>query len=381
MENYSLEAEFEVPQSKLITNDEERHLDSVQANFVSSTSGKSKNKTSISIYQKRKSVKLLSEVQNPSFLNKQEPADLNCLVKEENLKDILKNNPWKISIKQTLANFQKHMYSNSEMKFRIGGRIIHSASQIVRAKSNLVIQDSHETQDQLLINEVNEDELEDIDEDFGDSNNDNQGINSINQILGALGNNQSLADSTASLYDDETIRNYILERDSEVNATISPHSYYSIDRNGQRFLASPVRKVFRKIELGDLGKALIKTLNYQLRSPRKSHKKLDSKNLASSILNENLLKKAEEERALVELQISRMNDRIFQLYQNSEPISFLSLIISPDPDGIVRTLLYLLQLVNRKQVELWQKIDEEEKKSDANIGLDIFVTPRVIKEK
>ncbi|WP_371804249.1 hypothetical protein [Candidatus Lokiarchaeum ossiferum] len=381
MEDYSINAEFKNSESKLIAHTENRHLENFHANFESDSSEITKNNTSISIHQKRKTVKMLSEIQESTFLHHQEPADLNCLVQADNLKDILKTNPWKISITQTLDNFQKHMYSNSEMKFRIGGRIIHSASQIVRAKSNLVIHESHETQDQLLINEVNEDELEDMEDDYCDNDDSNKGLNSLNQILGAFGQNQSLTDDTALLYDDETLRNYILERDSEVNATISTHSYYSVDKNGQRFLASPVRKVFRKIELGDLGKALIKTLNYQLRSPRKASRKMDSKNLASSILNDNLLKKAEEERALVELQISRMNDRIFQLYQNNEPISFLSLIISPDPDGIVRTLLYLLQLVNRKKVELWQKIDDEEKNPDTNIGLDIFVTPRIIKKK
>ncbi len=378
MEESSINVEFEAPIANLPLHDSTKEIDGIK--LINQSNQIAKDSKFVSISQSHISAQMISEVQKKTFLCSQEPADLNCLIKTDRLNDIIKNDPWKISIQQTLANFQKRMYSNSEMKFRIGGRIIHSASQIVRAKSNLVIQESHDTQDELLIKEVDEEIFEDFDDsDEGIMNDPN--IDSLNQILGVIGANQSLSDNSTIFFDDDQIKNYVLERDAEVDATISPHAYYSVDRDGRRFLASPVRKIFRKIELGDLGKALIKTLNYQLRSPRKNHSKLNSKCLASKILNENLLKKAEEERALVELQITRMHDHILNLYSPGEPIAFLKLIINPDPDGIVRTLLYLLQLVNRKFVELWQKVDEEDNKEENNVGLNIFVAPRETKEK
>ena len=77
-----------------------------------------------------------------------------------------------------------------------------------------------------------------------------------------------------------------------------------------------------------------------------------------------------------------MHSRITTLFKegHKQPIAFLTLIVAADPDGIVRTLLYILQLVNRKHVELWQKIPEEDDTTsnpDTKIdtGLDIFVSP------
>ena len=46
----------------------------------------------------------------------------------------------------------------------------------------------------------------------------------------------------------------------------STYPFYYEDRHGLRYIASPVRKIYRRINLDDLGKALIKTLNYQIKS-------------------------------------------------------------------------------------------------------------------
>ena len=160
--------------------------------------------------------------------------------------------------------------------------------------------------------------------------------------------------------------------------SFSTYPFYSEDRNGNRFIAPPIRKIYRRINLDDLGKALIKTLHYQIKSSNRRTSELSRKNLASKILPENILKKAEEERALVEFHIDNMLKKIQNIFkEDPQPISFISLILAPDTDGIVRTLLYLLQLVNRKQVELWQIVDDQS--NDNNIkesaGIDIFITP------
>ena len=100
------------------------------------------------------------------------------------------------------------------------------------------------------------------------------------------------------------------------------------------------------------------------------------------ILADNILAKAKESRARVEEQIKKMYSRITSLFKNNQPIPFLKLILTPNPDGIVRTLLYLLQLVNRKRIEIWQKVSDGDDSTmdpsqNTDTGLDIFVTPAV----
>ena len=181
--------------------------------------------------------------------------------------------------------------------------------------------------------------------------------------------------SNLDLPNSETIATYKANRDKELASSFSTYPFYNEDRHGLRFIAPPVRKLYRRINLDDLGKALIKTLNYQIKS---SNRKISRRNLASSILPPNILKKAEQERALVELHIKNMLKKINTNFsENNQPVSFLSLIITPDAEGIVRTLLYLLQLVNRKQAELWQIIDDDSIKEniEESTGIDIFITP------
>ena len=111
-----------------------------------------------------------------------------------------------------------------------------------------------------------------------------------------------------------------------------------MDESGQRFLRSPIREIYRKITFQDLGKALYKTLSYQLKGKRTQ---LTEKGDCEStpILPESILKKAEEDRALVELQISKIYSQICELYLPDQPVSFLRVIVTPNIDGIVRTLL------------------------------------------
>ncbi len=71
--------------------------------------------------------------------------------------------------------------------------------------------------------------------------------------------------------------------------------FYNVDESGQRFLRSPIREIYRKITFQDLGKALYKTLSYQLKGKRTQ---LTEKGDCEStpILPESILKKAEEDR-------------------------------------------------------------------------------------
>ena len=328
----------------------------------------------------RNQAKSIGKIQKKSALFTQVPTELNALINDVELKRVIHDNPWEINVEKALENFRKRIYDNSEIKFRIGGRLIYSASKIVHAKSNLVIKESNEAQEDLNINELEGEEFDEFDEnddsDYieGDGENTELNSNNIAGILSVFSHNEDRS-SNPNLPDTETIATYKAKRDKELASSFSTYPFYNEDRHGLRFIAPPVRKIYRRINLDDLGKALIKTLNYQIKS---SNKKISRKNLASSILPPNILKKAEEDRALVELHIKNMLMKINTNFsENNQPVSFLSLIITPDAEGIVRTLLYLLQLVNRKQAELWQIIDDDSIKENVeeSTGIDIFITP------
>ncbi len=336
------------------------------------------------IHKKRHEIsnqaKIIGRIQKKGALFTHGPAELNALINDVELKRIIHDNPWEINIKNALDNFRKRIYKNSEIKFRIGGRLIYSASKIVHAKSNLVIKESNEAQEDLIINELEGEEFDELDEyndsDYNESDDEINELdsNNIAGILSAISHQKNIS-SNFDPSNSETIAEYKANRDKELASSFSTYPFYYEDRHGLRYIASPVRKIYRRINLDDLGKALIKTLNYQIKS---SNGKIYKKNLASSILSANILKKAEEERALVELHIKNMLKKINTIFkENFQPVSFLSLIITPDAEGIVRTLLYLLQLVNRKKAELWQIIDDDSIKEniEESTGIDIFITP------
>jgi chromatin segregation and condensation protein Rec8/ScpA/Scc1 (kleisin family) len=319
----------------------------------------------------------------------QRSAELNSLIREEHFIK-LKKNPWQINIVKTINDFQNRIFDNPEIKFRIGGRVIHSTSRLVNAKSISIIQRSQETQEEIQ----KDGEEPPLEENF----------ETMDDLLGDYDDNAYFSSmDTSNEGVSEQIQNYIIERDTELNKNVYLKPFYNVDRTGQRFLSAPIRKVFRKIDFGDLGKALSQSLNRQLRRSSKSSKRKRIEIDPTTILPENILKKAEEDRAFVELQINSLFEQIIsQFEEKKDPISFLSLIISPNPDGIVRTLLYLLQLVNRKKIDVWHQIDEDlsdEKNDEGNVrkngendendddkeynsskymgsGLDIFVSPR-----
>jgi len=103
------------------------------------------------------------EISNQAKIT-QGPAELNALINDVELKRVIHDNPWEINVKQALDNFRKRIYDNSEIKFRIGGRLIYSASKIVHAKSNLVIKESNEAQEDLIINELEGEEFDELDD-------------------------------------------------------------------------------------------------------------------------------------------------------------------------------------------------------------------------
>jgi chromatin segregation and condensation protein Rec8/ScpA/Scc1 (kleisin family) len=318
----------------------------------------------------------------------QKSAELNLLIDETKLGKVIKKNPWEINIEKTLSNFNKRIYENSEMKFRIGGRIIYSASQIVRAKSNLVIRDSFETQDELNIREIEVDDT-DYDEldndDYLDEENCENGVEqelSISNNSQDNGTNSMTSKINLNLQPLNMNKNSVFQLNSEtlLEPDYSTYPFFSEDEKGERYLPSPVRSVYQKISIADLGKSLEKTLKYKILKPDfEKGRKILTRSDALKVLPESIIKKAEQERAKVELQINNMYQKILERKVDKEPVPFISLLISPNREGIVQTLLYLLHLVNRKKIEIFQKIDfDEEQSPKKSIGIKIFISPYLI---
>jgi chromatin segregation and condensation protein Rec8/ScpA/Scc1 (kleisin family) len=363
---------------------------------------------------------IIEKTNQKDFAVNSKNYDIKCLINDQDLSRVINRNPWDFNVKKSLESLQNRIYDNVYIKFRIGGKAIHSASQIVRAKSFLIIQESEETQNNLQINELDQEDLDtpEINVDAS-ANVENLTESEVIANLKAI-TNENESDSLAKLAGIETSNSSSdfadqfgaafagISVDSS-NLTSEPIGFFNIDASGEKFLRSPMREVYRKITFQDLGKALFKTLSYQLKSTHIHSSRADINICAEDILPESILKKAEEDRALVELQISKMFNRICELFLPDQPVSFLKLIITPNADGIVRTLLYLLHLVNRKQIEIWQKcsaniefsdqISKKKKKTsdkeedlarainssismqEENAGTDIFITPVEINTK
>jgi chromatin segregation and condensation protein Rec8/ScpA/Scc1 (kleisin family) len=327
------------------------------------------SRDNILLHEKENAV--IPESSESLLVNIHKSRNFSCLIDDHALSRVLSNNPWDVNIKTTLADLQKRLYTNSQIKFRIGGRAIYSASQIVRAKSCLTVEESQQTQDQIQIQECDMDDLgtdvQDPQETIPITQQDasNAIISAISlQSRGSTQNSVAkLVDSIADLsnFNDENAGEYsCCDEIFQVPEISGKNVLYHEDSNGDRFLKAPNRQVFRHLEFNDLTNSLVKTLRYHINRPQKlrSKEKRCQDLSVSAILPENILKKAEEDRALIEEQIQLMYDRVVESYQNNHPVSFLSLIISADVEGIVRTLLYLLHLVNRKKIDLWQEWSE-----------------------
>jgi len=345
--------------------------------------------------------------------------DLKCLMNDQDLSRVLNKNPWQVNIKKTLDDLQHRLYENAYIKFRIGGKAIYSASQIVRAKSFLMLEESQQTEDAFKITESDAEDLGSQEENILLPDNSIQ-ISEAEVIanlksIGSAEESTTMANLAGITYDAPTdvamnfgaaFAELATENpDLTVESVVPTIRNYEVDDHGNRFLKEPDREVFRKITFQDLGKALFKTLSYQFHESKKSKRtEISMDECIPQILPENILKKAEEERALVEFQISKMFDNILQIYHNeSNPVPFLNVVLNKTADGVVRTLLYLLHLANRKKIELWQKIPESERienskkvskkkspettfeteenkshskdNSNENAGSDIFITP------
>ncbi len=327
----------------------------------------------LSALRKEKIKKIRKSFNSPSVLSQQYCLDVEKCINRKEVKKIIRENPWDVDVLKSIESFKKKKFPNPEKRFRIGGRMIYSTSKILSAKSDHVLRESHETQNELQIEEVPPEEdvepgefdnLSDEEDDYQDflqdmfvpSHQNGEGCENDVYMM-----ENGLADLEMAPGEFESQTGVTI---NEVNPT---HSFFKEDKEGMRYLSSPVRKVYRKIDFSDLGRALVNTLKHRINKPKKKKKKsskeISEGELAAEILPDTILEKTKDKKAQIEECIENMYSRVISKYNGENPIPFVNMIDEPSRKTIVETLLYLLHLTNRKKIQLWQACSPEDKDS------------------
>ncbi len=279
------------------------------------------------------------------------------------------NDPWQVNLQGVLSSFLRKMADYQFCNLRVGGRVLYSASYLLRRKSDVVILDSGSTQELI-------EQAQTIDTDQQDPD--------IYNCELAGGQEQKLDNLECGMEPGleippelgEIALGAVMnpENPSVTGAnTPQPISLAQIDfhKKGAPTLKEMQRAYFKKIPLGDLANALTQVLKKRAIKPREPRRETEL-----PVLPENFFERAQEERANGERLQKQIEGTIFQLYEaRQQPIAFVELIIHPDRKGIVRTLLSILQLSTKKSIEIWQATSETEADSEDQSGINIYLTP------
>ncbi|MHA1733466.1 MAG: hypothetical protein ACTSU5_16075 [Promethearchaeota archaeon] len=286
----------------------------------------------------------------------------------------VKRDPWALQIRSTLANYLRLVNRYEYFNFKVHGRMLLSASQILRVQSNHVVQASAAAQEDIIQFESEGtlaggfDEF-DSDPREGGPSLDEAGFNRGFELEpddysfpGESWDHPGAGKDSSSR--DSVFSNFfaLVDSGAESNATLTPAGNAgplgsaSVLNGGKpratRCLAQPRRLPYRKITFAELATALKDVLVRTSRKRPGGTSRKFSKEFP--VLPTNLLQKAEEERARNEHLRKRIYERIVEL-SGDAPVSFLDLVVEPTPLGIVRTLLSILHLVNRKKIDLFQE--------------------------
>ncbi|HMF30755.1 MAG TPA: hypothetical protein VKK79_05040, partial [Candidatus Lokiarchaeia archaeon] len=90
----------------------------------------------------------VQQTQKPAEVAYWKDAEYEALVSSDKLSACAKN-PWQINLQGILSSFLHKMADYQFVNLRVGGRVLYSASYLLRRKSDVVIFNSQETQGQL----------------------------------------------------------------------------------------------------------------------------------------------------------------------------------------------------------------------------------------
>jgi chromatin segregation and condensation protein Rec8/ScpA/Scc1 (kleisin family) len=336
----------------------------------------------------------IQQTQKPAEVPYWKDAEYETLVSADKLSACAKN-PWQVNLQGILSSFLHKMATYQFVNLRVGGRVLYSASYLLRRKSDVVICDSQETQGEL--EEIQNSITDDIpyDDMPADDANFFEDISAkphapVEHFIYAHANiamlrkmsaNGTLSEFVSSAFDGsglvqaETPCEYIVG-DSPLDraAVTNLISLADVDfrKQGAPVLASVQRVFYKKIQLGALADALTQVM------ARRARQDLEPRHPDElPVLPENFFERAQEERAQGEQLMTQLQETIMTQFEASQqPVPFLQLIADPTRKCVVRVLLALLHLCNQKRAEMWQKTGADDGSEDASLsGTNIFLAP------
>lgn len=310
----------------------------------------------------------------PQFQSKYwQGSSYSPLLNQNGLIKSLKRDIWKYELKSMLNGFIDDMGEYQQnIKFKVSGKILDSSAYVLKRKSNNVIHNSLETQEDIkeaqVIEPVDDNLIEDEGGDFEEYDEDDEIYEAFCEL-----NAQNLLDNEqwAALQEEKVNRVLDLEA-SELNKRLRENKSCLINLRP--------KVIYKKMELKDLSEAFNDALNIKniedITQKAKHTEKIKKEDLP--FLPENFIANAEQKRANFEKRIDNFYDSLKNHY-NNEPISFLSLVTQPSVKGLVDTLLIILHLINFKKIEIWKSFIENGEElrefSSENSGQNIFLSP------
>ncbi len=320
----------------------------------------------------------VKDVQHKPFFQKDfwQQNSYSPLLNQQELIKGLKRNIWKYELKPMLNGFISNIKEfKQELRFRVSGKILNSSTYVLKTKSNKVINNSLQTQEDIkdaqLIeiedehpeNEVYEGEEEDTFEDYDDEA-------ELFEVFAELAAENQLTKEQIASFKEEKLNRILNLELSELNDKIKDKI------NNLRIYPKPI---FKRIDLRDVAATLnnvlkARTIEIEQRTPK--IKKIDKSKLP--FLPENLIANAEKKRMNFENRIEDFYKVLKQIYSN-EPVAFLDLIKEPTAKALVDALLIALHLINQKRIELWVKYSQRDEKLiekySENDGQGIYISP------
>ncbi len=300
------------------------------------------------------------------------------LINEEKMRKLVEKNPWDVDINQPLDEFLGHVKRSGNVNFRVGGRILHSASHVVRVKSDVMVNDSANVRDTF---QACENESDQCQED-GSLNYEEELMNEAFELIEQTTESENFehSDNTSATGRKQTNKTKKGLSDEELIKAINSRENILVPTN---------RCLYSKIELSELSHSLDLVIKNRLLRDRKNKNKesieqVSNKNMNDTpknlVLPTNFIKNKEEARMFMEQMIESTLEKIKSLYQG-EPIPFYRLIDEKTKDGVVHCLIYLLHLGNRRKIDLYQKIiensDLENGQKRKRNGADSVIIPQV----
>ncbi len=272
------------------------------------------------------------------------------------------SDPWQVNLQGVLSSFLRKMSDYQFCNLRVGGRVLYSASYLLRRKSDVVIFDSGSTQD--FIENAQTSEPAHDDSHLG------PGQEQVEPDLGSEAGPELNAGFT------ELPGNPTQDLGCPNSGGSNPPNLIPLDKidfhkRGAPTLKGIQRLYYKKIQLQDLAGALSQALNRRNMKPRESRHDTEL-----PALPENFFERAQEERANGERLQKQVEDTIYQMFEERQhPVAFVEVIVHPDRKGIVRTLMSILHLCNKKRIEIWQATGESDTEPEDQSGINIHLAP------